>query len=117
MAFPTVLAENGGNSTVNQTSVTVNLPDGSNVADRLIIVFFTSDGSGETFTYPSDFPWTEILAEGGSGHTSSVFFRRTTGTEGYPATGATITATISSTQQNCHTTYLITGHHASSNPV
>jgi hypothetical protein len=117
MAFPTVIAVHGGNSTVDQTSVTVNLPDGSDVAGRLLLVFFTSDGNGETFTFPAGFPWTEILVEGGAGFTQGVWFRGTTGTEGYPATGATITVTISSTEQSCHTSYLLSGHHASTNPV
>ena len=117
MSFPTVIAENGGNSTTNQTSVTVKLPDGSNVAGRLLLCFFTSDGSGETFTFPSDFPWTSLMADGGTGFTNCVRFRRTTGTEGYPATGATITVTVSSIEMSAHTTYLISGHHASTDPA
>jgi len=116
MTFPTVIAVAGGNSVVNETSVTVNLPDGSDVSGRLLIVFFTSDGTGETFTFPAGFPWTELLVEGGTGFTSGVWFRRTTGTEGYPATGATITVTISSIEMSAHTSYLISGHHDSSNP-
>jgi hypothetical protein len=107
--FATVIAENGGNSVVNQTSVTVNLPDGSNVSGRRILLFFTSDGSGETFTYPAG--WVEILAGGGTGFTSAVAYKNTLGTEGYPATGATITVTVSSIEMSAHTTYLLSGFH------
>jgi hypothetical protein len=109
MAFPTVIAEAGGNSVVNETAVIVNIPDGSNVAGRRILLFFTSDGSGETFTYPAD--WVEILAEGGVGFTSAVAYKDTLGTEGYPATGATITVTVSSIEMSAHTTYLLSGFH------
>jgi hypothetical protein len=107
--FATVIAENGGNSVVNETAVTVKLPDGSNVSGRRILLFFTSDGSGETFTYPAD--WVEILAAGGTGFTSAVAYKNTLGTEGYPATGATITVTVSSIEMSAHTTYLLSGFH------
>lgn len=115
MTFPTVIAENGGNSTTDQTSVTVNLPDGSNVAGRRILCFFTSDGSGETFTYPAG--WNIILAAGGTGFTNGAAYHDTDGTEGYPSTGATITVTITSVEQSCHTTYLISGFETSTAPA
>jgi hypothetical protein len=109
MAFPTVIAVAGGNTNTDETSHTVNIPDGSNVSGRRILLFFTSDGSGETFTYPAD--WVEILAEGGSGFTSVVIYKETLGTEGYPATGATITITVSSVERSAHTSYLLSGVH------
>jgi hypothetical protein len=109
MTFATVIAENGGNQSTDATDHTVNLPDGSNVAGRRILLFFTSDGSSETFTYPAD--WVEILAEGGSGFTSAIIYKNTLGTEGYPATGATITITVSSVEQSAHTSYLLSGFH------
>ena len=107
MSFPTVVSVNGGNSTTDATSVTINLPDGSNVANRLILLFFSSDGGGESFTWPTGF--TEILAEGGSGFTNGVAYQFTTGSEGYASTGATTTLTITSVEQSAHTTYLLSG--------
>ena len=107
MAFPSVVAVNGGNATVDATSVTINLPDGSDVANRLILLFFTSDGSGESFTWPTGF--TEILVEGGTGFTNGVAYQFTTGSEGYASTGATTTLTITSVEQSAHTTYLLSG--------
>ncbi len=107
MAFPSVVAVNGGNATVDATSVTINLPDGSDVAGRLILLFFTSDGGGESFTWPTGF--TEILAEGGTGFTNGVAYQFTTGSEGYASTGATTTLTITSVEQSAHTTYLLSG--------
>lgn len=115
MTFPTVIAENGGNSVVDQTSVTVNLPDGSDVAGRRILCFFTSDGSGETITFPAG--WTKILTDGGTGFTNVIFYHDTDGTEGYPSTGATITATITSVEMSAHTTYLISGFETSTAPA
>ena len=114
MSFPSVVAVNGGNATVDATSVTINLPDGSNVSGRLILLFFTSDGSGESFTWPTGF--TEILAEGGTGFTNGVAYRFTDGTEGYSSTGATTTLTITSVEQSAHTTYLLSGVNTSSPP-
>jgi len=108
MTFPTVDAENGGNSVTNETNVTVKLPDGSNVAGKRLFAFFTSDGSGETFTFPSDFPWTELVPEGGTGFTSGVWYRDITGSEGYSATNATITVVVASIEMSAHTTYRIT---------
>jgi hypothetical protein len=113
MTFPTVIAENGGNQPTDATSHTINLPDGSNISGRMILLFFTSD-STRTFTWPTGF--TAILALGGSGFTNSVAYKITDGTEGYPATGATVTLTVSAVEQSCHTTYLISGQHASSAP-
>lgn len=107
MAFPTVVNVNGGNSTSDATSVTINLPDGSDVAGRLILLFHTSDGSGESFTWPTGF--TEILTEGGTGFTNGVAYQFTTGSEGYASTGATTTLTITSVEQSAHTTYLLSG--------
>lgn len=114
MSFPSVVAVNGGNATVDATSVTINLPDGSDVSGRLILLFFTSDGSGESFTWPTGF--TEILAEGGTGFTNGVAYRFTDGTEGYSSTGATTTLTITSVEQSAHTTYLLSGVNTSSPP-
>ena len=116
MTFPTVVAVNGGNNTSDATNQTVNLPDGSNVAGRLILLFFTSDGSGETFTYP-DASWVEIFAAGGSGFTNAVAYHVVDGTEGFDGTGDTITVVVTSVEQSAHTTYLISGQHASSMPV
>jgi hypothetical protein len=116
MTYPTVVAVNGGHYDSDATSHTVNLPDGSNVAGKLILLFFTSDGSGESFTYP-DASWIEIFAAGGSGFTNAVAYHVTNGTEGYGATGATITVVVTSVEQSAHTTYLISGQHASSMPV
>jgi hypothetical protein len=107
MSFPTVVAVNGGNATVDATSVTINLPDGSDVANRLILLFFTSDGGGESFTWPTGF--TEILAEGRTDFTNGVAYQFTTGSEGYASTGATTTLTITSVEQSAHTTYLLSG--------
>lgn len=115
MTFPTVIAENGGNNTSDVTSVTVNLPDGSNVAGRMILLFFSSDGSGETFTYPAG--WGTILAAGGTGFTNGAAYKITDGSEGYPSTGATITVGITSVEQSCHTTYLIEGFAAGTAPA
>jgi hypothetical protein len=114
MSFPTVLAVNGGNATVDATSVTINLPDGSNTANRLILLFFTSDGSGESFTWPTGF--TEILVEGGTGFTNGVAYQFTTGSEGYASTGATTTLTITSVEQSAHTTYLLSGVNTATAP-
>lgn len=114
MTFPTVIAENGGNTTTDATSITVNLPDGSNVTGRLLLLFFSSDGSGESFTYPAG--WTTLLAAGGTGFTNGIAYHVITGSEGYPSTGATITVTITSVEQSCHTCYLISGQHTSSAP-
>ncbi len=114
MSFPTVLGVSGGNATVDATAVTINLPDGSDVAGRLILLFFTSDGSGESFTWPTGF--TEILVEGGTGFTNGVAYRFTDGTEGYASTGATTTLTITSVEQSAHTTYLLSGVDTSTPP-
>ena len=114
MSFPTVLAENGGNSTTDETTPTIKLPDGSNVAGRRILLFFTSDGSGESFTWPTGF--TEILIEGGTGFTNGAAYHDTDGTEGWPATGATTTLTITSVEQSVHTTYLLSVFDSSTPP-
>ena len=107
MTFPTVIATAGGNYDSNATVVTINLPNGSNVSGRRILLFLTSDGAGETFSYPTGF--TELIPEGGDGFTQGAAFRNTDGTEGWGATGATTVATISSVEQSCHTTYLLSG--------
>lgn len=115
MTFPTVINESGGNTTVDATNITINLPNGSDVAGRLLICFFTSDGSGESFTYPSG--WTTLLATGGTGFTNGIGYKVLTGSEGYPSTGATDTVVITSVEQSCHTCYLISGQHSSTAPA
>lgn len=108
MSFAVVEAENGGNQASNATSHTVNLPSGI-VAGNLLLVFFSSDGSTVTHTFPAG--WTKILAEAGSGQTNSVWSRFADGSE-----GATITVTTSALEQSSHTSYRLSGAHASTVP-
>jgi len=115
MTFPTVVAVTGGNSTSDITNPTLNLPDGSNVSGRLILMHFCSDGTGETLSLPAG--WTKIATDGGTGLTNAIFYRVTDGTEGYPATGATIQGTITSVEQSAHTSILLSGFHTTTAPA
>lgn len=113
MAFPTVVQATGGNSGANTTSTTVNLPDGSNVAGRLLIVILCGDGTC-TFSWPGSPAWTSLSAlTTAQACTMEVRYRITDGTEGYPATGATITVTHAESEGDAHTSYLIEGHGSS----
>lgn len=105
MAFPVVAAVNGGNHSVDVGSPfqhTVNLPSGIASGD-LLLVLFSSDGSGETFSYPAG--WNEMVLEGGSGFTCNSAWRKADGTE-----GSTILVTLTSAEQSCHTSFRITGY-------
>src|SRR5262245_35219583 len=108
MAFPNIVATNGGNSGANTTSHTVNLPDGSNVAGRLVIVIFATDGT-TTPSWPSSPGWTSLVAvTSAQACTLEVRYRILDGTEGYAATGQTITVSTGAVSEgSAHTSYLI----------
>lgn len=113
MAFPTVIAEAGG-SAGNSTSISVNIPDGSNVAGRRIIVFLNSDGA-ETFTFPAG--WTQLYTHSLAAQTTDAWYHDTDGTEGYPGTGATITVGISTSESTAHISYLLGGFDTGTAPA
>ncbi len=109
MAFPQVATVNGGNEPTDVTNHTVNLPSGI-VSGDLLLVFFTTDGTGVVVTFPGG--WTLIVnLTPNSGLVGRAYFRRADGTE-----GATITVTTDLANQSAHTSYRITGHHTSTDP-
>jgi hypothetical protein len=108
MAFPVVAAVNGGNHASDVGTPfehTINLPSGIANGD-LLVVFFTTDGSSESHSYPAG--WTKLLAEYGTGYTGSIGCRVADGSE-----GSTILVTLTSAEQSCHTSYRITGQFSS----
>lgn len=114
MAIAIVSTAHGADVTTNATSITVALPDGSNVAGRRLVVAVVKDGSGAV-TWPSG--WT-VVNEGvgnGSALYVSVRYRDIDGSEGYPATGATITCTGESEEWGAYSA-LISGHDAGTAP-
>jgi hypothetical protein len=115
MAFPTVVAtSHGPDVTADATSITLDLPDGSNVRGRLLIVAVSKDGSGAV-TWPTG--WT-VLNDGASDASAvyqSVRYRIIDGSEGYPATGATITCTGAS-EEWASWGFLISGFHTATTP-
>lgn len=75
------------------TSLTVNLPDGSNVVGRLLIVCVVKDGSG-AITWPAG--WTEWTSDNVFAANSAIMGFRSKivdGSEGFSGTGDSITVT------------------------
>jgi hypothetical protein len=105
VAFPSVVAVNGGNSGGNTTTSTINLPDGSNVSGRRVLVIFYKDGTSGTITWPSG--WTAAQTRSTlQSHDFEARYRDIDGTEGFDGTGDTISITHN-TEGTAHTTYLI----------
>lgn len=114
MAFPTIVATGGGNSGANTTTHTVNLPDGSDVQGRLLIVVMGVDGT-VTLTWPAN--WVLLYTLSAEGLTGEARYKIIDGTEGYAATNATIGVTSGAASEgSAHNAYLIAGHDSSTNP-
>lgn len=102
MAYPQVVAVDGGYRYTNSTSHTVNLPADIQAGD-LLLVFFCVDAD-PIVTFPEG--WTELFhASHEDYHVFGTWYRIADGEE-----GATITVTTSSSQMSAHTSYRITGH-------
>jgi len=98
-SFPTVAATNGGNSGVDASEHTVNLPTGIS-AGSLVIVLFANDGSA-TVTWPEG--WTQLFSTDYTNRNRlSVAYRVCDGEE-----QSTITVTTSISEGSAHTTYRI----------
>lgn len=117
MAFPTVIGTVAhSHVTANATSITVTLPDGSDTAGRLLLAAVSKDGTG-VMTWPASPAWTVLDAgdDGGAASRMEVRYRILNGTEGYPATGASISVSGAS-EEWASSVYLIKGHNSSTNP-
>lgn len=91
MTFPTIAAT-ANNTTSATTSHTVNL-DASISSGDLLLVWFVVDGV-ETTTWP-DASWLPLVDSIGAQHTTDVFYRDATGSE-----GSTITVTTGGSQNS-----------------
>lgn len=110
MSFPTLVASAGAaGSTTNGTSYTASIPDGSNVSGRRIIVTLAADGI-PVWTWPSGWNVVTSSINPSNNGKIEIAYHDTDGTEGYPATGATISLTASTTEQFAHDARLISGH-------
>lgn len=109
MAFPTTVARTNNVDSVATMSHTINIPDGSNVAGRLIVavVGINSTGANSTGTWPGG--WVALVAHAEGSDSLELYYHETTGLEGYPATGASITVTTPANRQSAHATYLFSG--------
>jgi hypothetical protein len=110
--FPEVVGRDGGDRDVNGTNHTINLPDGSNVVGRRLIVFFGVDGdqaSGDPgISWPAG--WTEMFGVNESGLIycrAEARYRVIDGTEGFDGTDDTITITTTLSEMSAHVSYLI----------
>jgi hypothetical protein len=104
--FPTAVVN--GNSTTSTTSHVCNLPTGIASGD-LLLVFF-GFYQGPTAIWPAD--WTQRFSVNVTGEVHfQLYSRIADGTE-----GATITVTTSTSVASAHTSFRITGQHASSTP-
>lgn len=116
-AFPTVQAVNGGTQGTSTTSHPVNLPAGIQNSNLLFAVItvtgLPSSGLATQITWPTG--WTElyerIYDDSIDVGTQSLAFRRADGTE-----GGSITVTTDDSVFSSHTSYRLTGHHATSDP-
>jgi hypothetical protein len=107
VAFPSVVdSTNSDNGTTNATNHTVALPDGCDVAGRRVVMGFSCDGT-PTITWPLG--W-NVLAQGNGAagnNRMETAYLDLDGTEGFPATGATITVTTSASEGSAHAGYLL----------
>ncbi len=89
---PTVIGVRHTDVVANATSITVLLPNGSNVSGRLVVVFVTKDGTG-AMTWPAG--WTELDEgnDGGAASRSACRYRVIDGTEGFDGTDDSISVT------------------------
>ena len=102
MAFPQVAAVSGGNNASDSKQHTVNLPDGIQSGD-LLLVFFAADGY-PTITFPGG--WTQLFQTANSSYVAfGAWYRIADGEE-----GATITVETSTWEMSAHTSYRITGY-------
>lgn len=109
MAFATPIARATSTEDANVTTHDVALPDGSNVAGRLLVVALSMRSIG-TFQLPAG--WTagyadELGPNGTTGPLVAVRWKILTGSEGYGATGAVQQFTSSVSQQSAHRSWLI----------
>jgi len=89
------------------TSHTIALPDGSDVAGRLVVILMGWQGTSENLgtTLESGGLFTEVLGTGTAGTIeTSVVYRRVTGSEGWPSTGATVglVHSVAANRLYCH---------------
>lgn len=102
MAFPQVAAVSGGNNASDSKQHTVNLPNGIQSGD-LLLVFFATDGY-PTITFPGG--WTQLFQTANSSYVAfGAWYRIADGEE-----GATITVETSTWEMSAHTSYRITGY-------
>lgn len=94
------------------TNHTVALPDGSNVVGRTLVVKVVADVP-TTVGFPSG--WT-VDGQGATGVQLAVGRKIVDGTEGFPATGATIIVTTSAAMTSAHRSHLVAGAHVTSVP-
>lgn len=107
--FPTVIAVNGGGTSANTTSHVLNLPSGCCTAGELIVMVLTT---GFSSVFPATWPsgWTS-RCQVQVAFDVYVRTRVADGTE-----GATITVDSGSSVASAHTSYRISGQHASTAP-
>jgi hypothetical protein len=100
----TVLDSVTSDNMTSQESHTVNLPDGSNIVGRFLLVCVSADGT-PTFTWPTG--WTELLDSSSSNVSLGVAYREIDGTEGFDGSNDTILVTTSDPEVTTHISYLI----------
>lgn len=89
---------------VAQSNHIVNLPEGSNVIGRVVVVCVSADGT-PTFTFPAG--WTELTDSQSTLVSLGVAYREIDGTEGFDGSGDTISVSTSNAEPTTHITYLI----------
>lgn len=101
MSFPTLLGTATGQEAANTATHTINLPDGSNVVGRKVVVCFVTDAN-PTVTWPSG--WASFVAVVGVTSQLRMEIRTRTidGTEGFTGTGDTISITTGTIQGSAH---------------
>lgn len=109
MAAPSIIAAASTRNTTNQTTLTVNIPDGSNVAGRRIVLALNLDNQ-QAPTFPANWNQVGTFGEGASSNGRMyVFYKDTLGSEGYASTGATISVTVGTTDGFASVAFLISG--------
>ena len=101
MASPTVDDSTTYGSTTSSGSHAVTIPNPC-AAGKTLLMFFTSDDSGDTATEPSG--WTALVTGTSGSSRSSIFYKKSNGSE-----GATATVAISALEQASARTFCIGG--------
>jgi hypothetical protein len=101
VTFSTVVNTSHGARASNATTHVLNLPNGSNVVGRRVVLFVDLDEQ-QVITWPSG--WTELTSVDGPSGNGRLFaiFRDIDGSEGFTGTGDTISCTVPATDMSSH---------------